>query len=209
MNYILDLSSEIGTSNKTSQLACSYVDSFLGKKQLNSLSVLQLVGVTALSIASKFEEGREILPHQIYELCAGKFSLDAIVTLELFMLDALDWTLSLVTPCEIIQFLLLNTCDSSFDFSKLAMHAEAYASLCMTDSKLMSKGCSTVALASILCVLDKFKFFEFRKGWTQMVEKHYNVDFEAVESCLELVYKKLSDLGSEDEVSTCPSSPLM
>ena len=91
MTYILDLilpNFHFLTSTKL--LACSYADKFLSLKPIAQLSALELIGITALSLASKFNEGKNLTPAVVFQILDSKFSIDSIVKMETFFLLTLD-----------------------------------------------------------------------------------------------------------------------
>ena len=90
INWVAETCSIQQASKKTEQLSICYIDCFLSKKAINQIAILELIGYICISLALKYEEGREITAKQINKLCEEKFSIEAIMTTEVYMLSILD-----------------------------------------------------------------------------------------------------------------------
>ena len=145
MTWIFDLSSRFYFKLETSLAAINIVDRALGLFKI-SLERLPLLGITALFMATKYEE--IMIPHlanfvgaipEIY-----KVTKEAVLNLESSLLLALDFDLgytspllfihqySLVTPISefvkdraiaLVKSLIVNTACRYWSSSKLAAHA--------------------------------------------------------------------------------------
>mmetsp|Transcript_4848 Transcript_4848/g.4715 ORF Transcript_4848/g.4715 Transcript_4848/m.4715 type:complete len:145 (-) Transcript_4848:446-880(-) len=144
----------------------------------------------------------------MYELCKGKFPIEAIIQTELFILNALCWKLDVPTASEIIRHLLACTC-GDFDYSSIAESADSYAALCYLHNILSFQPPFLLAVASICCALDKFKVRDFKIEWLKVVDQGYPFDKKVLELTLEQIQYKIDDIScaSESE-STEPGSPL-
>ncbi|CAB3980819.1 G1 S-specific cyclin-E1 isoform X1 [Paramuricea clavata] len=97
LDWLIEVCEVYRLHRETFHLAASYVDRYLKVKGDIQKSRLQLVGVTALFIASKLEE---IYPPKLSEfsyVTDGACTDDEILMQELVMLKALDWKLTPLT----------------------------------------------------------------------------------------------------------------
>mmetsp|Transcript_22625 Transcript_22625/g.22383 ORF Transcript_22625/g.22383 Transcript_22625/m.22383 type:complete len:205 (+) Transcript_22625:108-722(+) len=204
----MEINDHLGGSSTTIQHGIRYFDSFLSVKPVSHVRILQLVGIVALGVALKYEFGRELSPRRIFDLCSGNFPIEAIVTTEVYMLNVLGWRLDVPTASEISRCLLSWTC-GAFDFSTLAKYSDSYAAVCYLDSTLFFEPPLLIAVASICCALDKFKYQDFKKDWLQMVKQDYPYDVMALDSVLERIQIKIVDISaSSEDQSTRSGSPL-
>ncbi|KAL6068479.1 G2/mitotic-specific cyclin [Balamuthia mandrillaris] len=87
---------------ETTFLAVHLLDTFLSRKQV-ALSKLQLVGVTALFIASKFEDQDCPLVDDWVYISANSFARKDLVRAEKALLTTLDWDLSYPSPLDFLR----------------------------------------------------------------------------------------------------------
>lgn len=170
MNWVIELSESQHLASKTVQLAIYFIDSFLSQKPISNFSLLELVGLICISIALKYEEGREMPPCAICALCDQRFSQEAIITTELYILSVLNWKIDLPTPNELLNYLFAFTCED-FDSNKINKCAEAFISVALTDYEISRNSPIIIAVSSALCVLQKAKFEDFCKDWLDVLEK--------------------------------------
>jgi G2/mitotic-specific cyclin 2 len=82
---------------ETLYLAINLLDRMLSKKQC-SLSKLQLLGITCLRIAAKYEETWCLAINQFVTLTEGAYTVKHINQAERYILGTLDWNLSSPGP---------------------------------------------------------------------------------------------------------------
>ncbi|XP_071326641.1 G1/S-specific cyclin-E2 isoform X1 [Trachinotus anak] len=98
LDWLLEVSEVYSLHRQTAYLAQDYFDRFMLTQQNVNKDYLQLIGITALFIASKIEE---IYPPKIYEFAYvtdGACDMWDIQRTELHILKALDWNLCPETP---------------------------------------------------------------------------------------------------------------
>ncbi|OMJ82810.1 hypothetical protein SteCoe_16407 [Stentor coeruleus] len=191
LNWVLDLSSNLNISVSTGLLACSYIDRFLSSRPNFQHSVLELVGITALSLAMKFAEGKILTPNSIYTMLDYRFSIDAIVTTELFILKELEWNLSIPSPCELIDCLI----EYSFDYpctGRIIEFCHSFAVLCYLDTETVASGNFNLAIASIVLSLDHLAYNELRTDWLLSLKESFVFDSEKLEITVKRVLSKLN-----------------
>ncbi|KAM4687306.1 G1/S-specific cyclin-E2 [Discoglossus pictus] len=97
LDWLIEVSEVYSLHRETFYLAQDFFDRFMLTQKCVNKSMLQLIGVTALFIASKIEE---IYPPKLNEFAYvtdGACSEDDIVKMELIILKALKWQLSPVS----------------------------------------------------------------------------------------------------------------
>ncbi|KAK2845164.1 hypothetical protein Q5P01_011823 [Channa striata] len=98
LDWLLEVSEVYSLHRQTAYLAQDYFDRFMLTQQNVNKDYLQLIGITALFIASKIEE---IYPPKIFEFAYvtdGACDIWDIQRTELHILKALDWNLCPETP---------------------------------------------------------------------------------------------------------------
>ncbi|KAG7233006.1 hypothetical protein INR49_007768 [Caranx melampygus] len=98
LDWLLEVSEVYSLHRQTAYLAQDYFDRFMLTQENVNKDYLQLIGITALFIASKIEE---IYPPKIYEFAYvtdGACDMWDIQRTELHILKALDWNLCPETP---------------------------------------------------------------------------------------------------------------
>ena len=98
LDWLIEVSEVYRLHRETFYLAVDFVDRFLSRQVNIAKTRLQLVGVTALFVASKIEE---IYPPKLAEFAYvtdGACTSDEILGQEVSLLTALEWKLSPVTP---------------------------------------------------------------------------------------------------------------
>jgi len=111
IDWLIEVCMKYKLRTETLFLCVQLVDQFLFREQV-SVKQLQLVGVTALLIASKFEE---LSPPEISEfeyITAEACSMAAISAMELRLLVALEFAVCRPTAAQFFErFAYLNKCD--------------------------------------------------------------------------------------------------
>ncbi len=87
---------EYKLSNKTLQLAALYVDRFLSRFVATPKSALQLLGVAALLVASKFEDVRPIEVASLIWISDEAYTADQLKGMEKALLETLCWDVASV-----------------------------------------------------------------------------------------------------------------
>ena len=167
LNWLLDLAPDLRFSIEVALVAFTYIDSFLKVQSIPNLSALELLAITALSLAMKFNESTHLRPQTVSDLFEGKYSIDAISTMEVYLLKVLNWKLDVDTPCNLINHLI----DCTFEANeRIRAVAHSYAALCYIDSSIVSAGNYCLAIASISMALDRLGHSEFKEGWLEVVQ---------------------------------------
>jgi Cyclin, N-terminal domain len=104
VDWMCEVSKEYELSRETLHMAVNYVDRFLASESNVAREKFQLVGVTALFVASKIDE---ISPPRVgdFELCTDRaFMVHDIFQMEIKLLKTLNWQLLPTTSFSALRF---------------------------------------------------------------------------------------------------------
>ncbi|KAG9478781.1 hypothetical protein GDO78_012441 [Eleutherodactylus coqui] len=106
LDWLLEVSEVYSLHRETFYLAQDYFDRFMLTQKSVNKSMLQLIGVTTLFIASKLEEIYPPKLHEFAYVTDGACSEDDIIEMELIILKSLKWELSPVTAIAWLNLFL-------------------------------------------------------------------------------------------------------
>ena len=201
--WVCDLAAELKVSSHTTQLALTLVNELLARITANK-SVLQLVGVVALMLATKFEETAQFTLEQAFEQGAGLYQKEQIVLTEVYALEKLQWRLTFPTAAELARHLLYIT-GVNYDFTKVTEQSDAFATMCYLEYRLSLFSPVAIAVASVTCALDQYRQTTFRNQWLTLLHYKINVDLVEADHCRRLLLQQLHSQASESERSKLPS----
>lgn len=188
--WVVSKTAELNLSVSTGLLACTYLDKFLSRKPLISQDILDLVCILTLSIAAKYKESGILNLESIKMMLQNRYTLDAIVTTERYILTNLDWQLCLMTPCDLIQSLLSHTFEESISAGFIDATFK-FAAVCYADADIALLGCYYTAVSSILLTLDRLGFYRVKEEWLELVQSNFVLDKDRVGMIMDKVMKKL------------------
>ncbi|KAJ2083152.1 G2/mitotic-specific cyclin, partial [Coemansia sp. RSA 988] len=144
VNWLVQIHYQLRMLPETLFLAVNLVDRFLSLRQV-SVAKLQLVGLTGLLVACKYEE--MTTPHiQDFAYLAGNcYSVNEIMNAEVFMLRVLDFDLSYPSP---LTFLRRVSKAEQYNMQTRTV-AKYLMEICLVDHRLMSFKPSHIAAAGI------------------------------------------------------------
>lgn len=105
IDWLVDVHDNFKMLDQTLHLSLRYLDEFLSKERV-SRQELQLVGITCLMIASKFEE---IYPPRVVsfaDITANAYTSQQIKDMEFRVMGVLHFQLIKTTPFQILQLCL-------------------------------------------------------------------------------------------------------
>ncbi|KAJ6144764.1 G2/mitotic-specific cyclin-4 [Penicillium chermesinum] len=102
MDWLVQVHFRFALLPETLFLCVNFIDRFLSNKII-SLGKLQLVGATALFIASKYEEIQPPSVHEIVYMVDGGYTADEILKAERFMLNILNFDLGWPGPMSFLR----------------------------------------------------------------------------------------------------------
>lgn len=170
LDWLIEVSEVYRLHRETFHLAVEFVDRYLSNQSNVPKTRLQLVGVTALFVASKIEE---IYPPKLNEFAYvtdGACTSEEILEQEVLLLTSLDWKLSPVTPISWVTAYLQIAHnkikgnrklkqDESFEYPQFAGHhlcrVAELLDLCSLDMGFLKFAASVVAASALYHTLGK------------------------------------------------------
>ncbi|XP_045902009.1 G1/S-specific cyclin-E2 isoform X2 [Micropterus dolomieu] len=193
LDWLLEVSEVYSLHRQTTYLAQDYFDRFMLTQENVNKDYLQLIGITALFIASKIEE---IYPPKIYEFAYvtdGACDMWDIQRTELHVLKALDWNLCPETPISWLK--LYSQVEAQTDgenFLVPQFSQETYIQitqlldLCMMDINSLDYSYSVLAAAAF-CHFSTF----------DVVHKVSGLTWESVAPCVRWMSPFMDTLRTE------------
>ncbi|KAJ2358106.1 G2/mitotic-specific cyclin [Coemansia sp. RSA 2618] len=182
VNWLVQIHYQLRMLPETLFLAVNLVDRFLSKRQV-SVSKLQLVGLTGLLVACKYEE--MTTPHiQDFAYLAGNcYSVEEITNAEVFMLRVLDFDMSFPSP---LTFLRRVSKAEQYNMQTRTV-AKYLMEICLVDHRLLSYTPSHIAAAGICLARRMLK----AGSWDSNL-RHYSGYSEAdLQPCMTLMLDHL------------------
>ncbi|XP_073341115.1 G1/S-specific cyclin-E2 isoform X1 [Pagrus major] len=193
LDWLLEVSEVYSLHRQTAYLAQDYFDRFMLTEEDVSKEYLQLLGITALFIASKIEE---IYPPKIFEFAYvtdGACDMWDIQQTELHMLKALDWNLCPETPISWLKlYAQVEAQTDGENFLVPQFSQETYIQitqlldLCMMDISSLDYSYSVLAAAAF-CHFSTF----------DVVHKVSGLTWESVAPCVRWMTPFMDTLRSE------------
>ncbi|XP_003977729.3 G1/S-specific cyclin-E2 isoform X1 [Takifugu rubripes] len=193
LDWLLEVSEVYSLHRQTAYLAQDFFDRFMSTQEDVNKELLQLLGITALFIASKIEE---IYPPKIFEFAYvtdGACDIWDIQQTELLMLKALEWNLCPETPISWLKlyaqveaqkdeenFLVPQFCPETY------IKITQLLDLCMMDIDWLGYSYSVLAAAAFC----HFSTFE-------VVHKVSGLTWESVAPCVRWMTPFMDTLRAE------------
>ncbi|XP_024122826.1 G1/S-specific cyclin-E2 [Oryzias melastigma] len=193
LDWLLEVSEVYSLHRQTAYLAQDYFDRYMLTQEDVSKDILQLIGITALFIASKIEE---IYPPKILEFAFvtdGACSVWDIQQTELLILKALDWNLFPETPISWLKlYSQVEVQKDEENFLEPQFSQDKYIQitqlldLCMMDIDSLDYSYSVLAAAAF-CHFSSF----------DVVHKVSGLTWESVSPCYRWMTPFMDTLQSE------------
>ncbi|MEQ2194699.1 hypothetical protein XENOCAPTIV_001774 [Xenoophorus captivus] len=193
LDWLLEVSEVYSLHRQTAYLAQDYFDRFMLTQENVDKDYLQLIGITALFIASKIEE---IYPPKIYEFAYvtdGACDMWDIQRTELLILTALDWNLCPETPISWLKlYVQVEAQKDGENFLEPQFSQETYIQitqlldLCMMDISSLDYSYSVLAAAAF-CHFSTF----------DVVHKVSGLTWESVFPCYKWMTSFMDTVRSE------------
>jgi Cyclin, N-terminal domain/Cyclin, C-terminal domain/F-box-like len=146
VDWMFEVSDEFAFCFETLFLAVGSVDRFLACSESVRRGALQLLGVSCLWIANKYESvALRPLEHYVM-LCDGLYSREQVVDMERVVLQTLEFRFTVRTSIHFVHTFLLRLAPSDAAVASMARYA---ACLCMLDHTAVGHPPSLVA---VVCV---------------------------------------------------------
>ncbi|RDY01977.1 hypothetical protein CR513_14627, partial [Mucuna pruriens] len=188
VDWLIDVHTKFDLSAETLYLTINIIDRFLAVKTLPRRE-LQLVGVSAMLIAAKYEE---IWPPEVNDfvcLSDRAYTHEQILVMEKIILGKLEWTLTVPTPFVfLVRFIKASVPDQELEnmahfLSELGMMN--YATLIYCPSMVAAS-----AVFAARCTLNKAPL------WNETLKLHTGYSQEQLMDCARLLVSFHSTVGN-------------
>lgn len=186
VDWLVEVHLKFKLRPETLYLTVNLIDRFLERRAV-SRTKLQLVGCTAMLIASKYEEIYAPEVRDFVYISDKAYTRDQILAMESIMLNTLGFYITVPSTlrfCE--RFCKVARCDE-----KTTMLAKYLIELTLQDYKFLKFLPSKVAAASVLIAQ---KMSGNNNPWNSTLEKHTTYTESAIAECA----SELSDLCAKD-----------
>lgn len=192
IDWLVEVAQEYNQSPETLFLSVGYIDGYLSKARCVR-SKLQLVGITCMHIASKYQE---IYPPAINEFCYitdNTYEREELVVMERKLLDALDFKLSIPTT-----WMFLSRYVRVAEVDKITEYLGFYlAELSLLEYTLLQYLPSQIAAASVMLAL----YNRNKPHWSATLEYYTGYTPRALRECATILHR----VHFNAKVSTLPA----
>lgn len=170
VDWLIDVHLKFKLMPETIYLAISYIDRFLHDTQITS-DDLQLVGITAMLIASKYQEIWAPEIRDFIYISDNAYTNADIAIMEKNILNSLGYQLTVPTPYVFLQRLL----KAIRAEKKVAMLSQYLLELALVNYNMLIFTCSEIAAAAVYTAN---KCIYSAECWNYLLERHavYNLD---------------------------------
>ncbi|KAI4356988.1 hypothetical protein L6164_000966 [Bauhinia variegata] len=201
VNWLVDVHSKLGFSHETLYLTISTIDRFLAVETV-SRGELRLVGLSAMLIASKYEEVGAPGVDEFVDISDGLYTYEQIMEVERTIFRKLGWNLAVPTP----YVFLVRFIKASIPDEKLENMAHFLSELGMTRYATIMYRPSMLAASAVLTARYTLNW---SPAWNDTLKLHTGYSEEQLIDCARLmvsfhcqarngkspdVYTKYSDL---------------
>eukprot|EP00088_Acartia_fossae_P051253 TRINITY_DN57592_c0_g1_i1.p1 TRINITY_DN57592_c0_g1~~TRINITY_DN57592_c0_g1_i1.p1 ORF type:complete len:288 (-),score=31.87 TRINITY_DN57592_c0_g1_i1:140-982(-) len=183
LDWMIDVHDKFQLLPETLYLAINLVDRFLSIKVCN-VSKLQLVGITALLIASKYEEILAPTVENFTRMIDEKHSENDVKKAERYMLKSLSWNLSFPNPLNWLR--RLSKADRyNIQTRTMAKYLMEVAAL---DERCLGYGGSRIAAAAIYIARIVYE----EGGWTPNMAHYANYSKQDLQPVVKVILDSVS-----------------
>lgn len=179
MDWLVEVHLKFRLKTETLYLTFNLIDRFLERVQV-SRSKLQLVGVTCLLLASKYEE---IYPPEVRDLVYvtdKAYTKQQILRMEGVVIRSLEFRLTVPTHYKfLVRYIKAAQCDT-----RTKLIAYYFCEKCMPEFHMLEYKPSIIASAAVLLAL---KASDSSKSWTSTLEHYTKYTEGDIRPCAEKI----------------------
>jgi len=185
-DWMLEVTEEQQCQPEVFHLAINYLDRFLATTNI-SKTKFQLVAATCLFLASKFKETSPLPAEHLVIYTDYSISIQEIMSLEMTVLDALQWDLSAVTPYSILDHILRTVnFQPMFDPRVVRKHAETFVALAATEYSFCHQSPMVVAVACLGAALRGLNPHGL-EAMLSAIHLSCGLQMEQIKQCMDLI----------------------
>ncbi|KAL6069598.1 Cyclin-A2 [Balamuthia mandrillaris] len=180
-DWLVEVADEYELSSETLFLAVNYLDRFLAERRIDKRK-FQLVGVTAMFIAAKYEEIYAPAVEEFVYISANTYSREEILMMEAHILNTLEFQLTAATTKVFLRrFLKAAGADLT-----VAFLASYLAELTLLEYSFVKYLPSQIAAAAVFLALRTLN----REPWTPTLTFYtqYSINDAELQQCIQELY---------------------
>ena len=197
-SWLLEFEEEFGLTQDTIAAAVNYMDRYLSEVSIKR-SLLQLLAIGAILVASKLHETLPLRVSELRELADGTYQESDIKLMELELLRVIQWKLHPVTPQQVMSHLVLFVEDAATRHSVFE-DAVTFLDVALPEYEFLEFVPSAQAAAAVLCAFETSGLAGAHE-WRVKVRKYGVLDGHAVHICKQRMLAVFN--------SFCPQQPLL
>jgi len=175
VDWLVDVHKKYKLQPETLFLAISLVDRYLERKLIARRN-LQLVGVTALLVAAKFEEMYPPEIHDFVYVTDKAYTKDEVIKMEVSMLNTLDFKVCRPTAVSFLErYVRVNGCHEAHHHLVLYL-----LELTLGEYRMIKYSPSHLAAAAVLL---SNKLLRRQPAWTSTAVKHTKLTEPSLKEC--------------------------
>jgi len=179
IDWLVEVAMEYNQSQETLFLSVGYIDAYLSKSRCIR-SKLQLVGITCMHIASKYQE---IYPPPLTDFCYitdNTYEREELIAMERKVLDVLDFELSVPTTWMfLMRFLRVAEADRTTEYFGMYL-----AELSLLEYGLLQFLPSQIAASAVMLAL----YNNDKPHWSNTLEHYTGYTPRALRDCVQLLH---------------------
>lgn len=176
VDWLVEVHLKYKLKPETLYLTVNLLDRFLQKKQI-SRKKLQLVGVTAMLIASKYEEIYAPEVRDFVYITDKAYTKQEILDMEILMLNTLQWLICVPTPAHFLdRFQRINMADEAH-----ACLAHYLMELTLTEFKMV--GCFLPSQLAAATTFLSNKLLRRHPSWPPVLIRHTRYTETLIKGC--------------------------
>lgn len=180
VDWIIEIHWKDGFMPETLFLTINLMDRYLSSQRGLTSVVLQLVGITAMLVASKYEETHVPCVQYFMNICKHIYTGNDVLQMEKMMLSALQYNISVPTPYVFLnRFLKAAQADK-----QLEMMSFFLAELCLVEYVMLRYPPSMLAAAAVYT--GQFTLRRF-PSWNRTMECYTGYTEDQLQECARLM----------------------
>jgi len=200
VDWLVEVAEEYRLRNETLMLSIGYVDRFLSKERSRNMhrSMIQLVGITALLLASKVEEINPPHVDDFVFISDNMYDRREVLNMERMILDTLHYEMTQPTPMTFLSMILRSDGPTGPDHALHASFCTYLAEISMLDYEVSTSFPSSTIAFSCVLLADFFLSRETLVHSSAMqfirsLKLGHNYRLECLCQSSTLIFKRLKD----------------
>ncbi|KAG2679561.1 hypothetical protein I3760_11G055700 [Carya illinoinensis] len=188
INWLIEVHFKFDLMQETLYLMVTLLDGFLSQATIKK-NELQLVGLTALLLASKYEDFWHPRVKDLISISAESYRRDEMLAMERLILKKLKFRLNVATP-YVFMLRFLKAAQSDTKLERLAFYL---IELCLVQYEALKFKPSLLCASAIYvarCTLN------MTPAWTPLLCKHARYEESQLRDCAEMILRFHKDAGT-------------